>query len=608
VIFLPIVGRELRVASRKRSTFWIRIVAAIVALMIATGFLILSAVGSFALATTTLGEILFGVLTWLSLGAALSAGLFFTSDCLSEEKREGTLGFLFLTDLRGYDVVLGKLMATSLRSFFAIFAVLPILAITLLMGGVTGAEFWKTSLALVNALFLSLAAGLFVSAISRDPQKAMAGTLVLLVLLAGAGPAMDAALSPGAFQPVLSTTSPVYVFVSSTGFGRTLFWKALLINQLLAWTLLVLSCVLLPRTWQEKATKISRRRGRYERWWKFSGVRRRARLRAKWIGVNPFLWLACRERWQAAVLWIVTILMAGVLVAMFTASQPMVWLGWGYAAGALSLLLYLGIASQAGRLFVEAQRSGLIELLLVTPLTVKEIVQGQWRALLKMFGVPLAVCLVAQMVGTVLAQQMTFKQFAAAAAAVPAVAPTTNSGTIAITNTTVVTSTTWTGRTTAVIGGMFRMEKWMPIVTAITAALTMFANLLALCWFGMWMGLNSKNTNVATLKTMVFVQIIPWFGVTFAAGLMVPLLLMPMMMKGGVGASPQFFMWFPLLSAVLTTVLYLIKDVVFVVWSRRKLHSEFRARAMRTVLPIRLQPPPVLSSPPVASLPVTGAQ
>ena len=43
------------------------------------------------------------------------------------------------------------------------------------MGGVTGAQFWETTLALVNALFCSLAAGMFVSAISRDPQKAMAG-------------------------------------------------------------------------------------------------------------------------------------------------------------------------------------------------------------------------------------------------------------------------------------------------------------------------------------------------------------------------------------------------------------------------------------------------
>src|SRR6266498_1808546 len=183
--FLPIVDRELRVAARKRNTFWLRVVAALIALVIGGGFMVLSLLPFGGMTPFggrgQMGGPLFTVLTWLSLATALSAGLFFTSDCVSEEKREGTLGFLFLTDLRGYDVVFGKLLATSMRSFYGLIAVFPILAITLLMGGVTGAEFWKTSLALANALFLSLAAGMFVSAVSRDPQKAMAATLLLLV-------------------------------------------------------------------------------------------------------------------------------------------------------------------------------------------------------------------------------------------------------------------------------------------------------------------------------------------------------------------------------------------------------------------------------------------
>src|SRR5437764_12012877 len=141
--FLPVVERELRVAARKRSTFWLRIAAAVVALVIAGGFLLLTTVG-FGVGAVNLGRGLFAVLTWLGLAAALSSGLFFTSDCLSEEKRDGTIGFLFLTDLRGYDVVFGKLMATSLRCFYGLLAVLPILAITLLMAGVAGAQCWQT--------------------------------------------------------------------------------------------------------------------------------------------------------------------------------------------------------------------------------------------------------------------------------------------------------------------------------------------------------------------------------------------------------------------------------------------------------------------------------
>src|SRR6266550_1581883 len=156
---LPIVRRELQVAARKRSTFWMRVASAITAVVLGSGCLLM---GHWQGASTTqLGRILFYALTWTCLAAALSAGLFLTSDCLSEEKREGTLGFLFLTDLRGYDVIAGKLLATSLRSLFPLLAFFPILAVTLLMGGVTGAQFWKTSLALLNALFFSLATGLF---------------------------------------------------------------------------------------------------------------------------------------------------------------------------------------------------------------------------------------------------------------------------------------------------------------------------------------------------------------------------------------------------------------------------------------------------------------
>src|SRR5438270_633587 len=271
---LPIVRRELRVAARKRSTFWLRVISAITAVVFGSGCLLMG--GWQGVGTAQMGSILFHVLTWTCLAAALSAGLFFTSDCLSEEKREGTLGFLFLTDLRGYDVVFGKLLATSLRGFYCLLAVLPILAVTLLMGGVTGLEFWKTSLALINAMFLSLAAGLLVSAISRDSQKALAGTLLLLVLLVAGGPAIDAALAAAkarGFNPVLSQSSPGYVFVAAGAWGKNPFWPSLLLSQVIGWLLLAFTCALLPRTWQEGSAKTSGKKEGLGYRWKFGGVK-----------------------------------------------------------------------------------------------------------------------------------------------------------------------------------------------------------------------------------------------------------------------------------------------------------------------------------------------
>src|SRR6266581_4198620 len=262
--FLPIVERELRVAGRKRSTFWVRVIAALVALLIGGAFLVLTIVGPFGFGAATLGRGLFAVLTWLSLATALIAGLFFTSDCVSEEKREGTLGFLFLTDLRGYDVVLGKLLATSLRGFYALLAFLPILAVTQMMGGVTGAQYWKSTLALVNALFCSLAAGMFISAISRDSQKALTGTLLVMLLLALGGPVADGVIAvkiKRGFHPLFSLSSPGYVLISASAWGRSPYWAALLITQLFSWAFFGLACALVPHTWQERKTRLATGRG-----------------------------------------------------------------------------------------------------------------------------------------------------------------------------------------------------------------------------------------------------------------------------------------------------------------------------------------------------------
>src|SRR5437899_1928441 len=150
--FLPIVARELRVASRRRSTYWLRSGAAAAVIVLGIWlFLMLQRSSSRELATS-----LFCILTGAAIFSALFSGVRSTADCLSEEKREGTLGLLFLTDLKGYDVVFGKLFATSLNAFYGILAIVPMLAIPLLMGGITLGEFGRMAIVTINALFFSL--------------------------------------------------------------------------------------------------------------------------------------------------------------------------------------------------------------------------------------------------------------------------------------------------------------------------------------------------------------------------------------------------------------------------------------------------------------------
>src|SRR6266581_1518256 len=134
--FLPIVGRELRVAARRGGTYWTRSLAAGAAVLVGMWFF------GFSFGTTPphVSYFIFIGISAVGLLYALVAGRRFTADCLSSEKREGTLGLLFLTDLKGYDVVFGKLAATSFRALYGLLALLPVLAVPLLLGGVTNSE------------------------------------------------------------------------------------------------------------------------------------------------------------------------------------------------------------------------------------------------------------------------------------------------------------------------------------------------------------------------------------------------------------------------------------------------------------------------------------
>src|SRR5262245_16475136 len=248
--FLPIVERELRVRARLRSTYQFRLFAATGSIVVA-GFLLLAVQASST--AGRMGEIMFQVLAWVSFLYCLTEGARNTADCLSEEKRGGTLGLLFLTDLRPYDVVLGKLMATSLNSFYGLLAIFPPLAIPLILGGVTGGEFWRLVLVLMNTLFFSVTAGMMISAASRNERRAWFAALALLLFFA-AGPSL-LLLKPTSSSSWLATLSPTTGFLSvfdavySTTPDRywDTFWNVLIFG----WVWLVAAVFILPRAWQD---------------------------------------------------------------------------------------------------------------------------------------------------------------------------------------------------------------------------------------------------------------------------------------------------------------------------------------------------------------------
>ncbi|MFO1513971.1 MAG: ABC transporter permease subunit [Verrucomicrobiota bacterium] len=391
--FLPIVERELRTAARQRVTHWMRLIAAGLALTI---WFMLAVFGN-NLTSSQRATAIFWTINILSLGFAMLAGVFLTADCLSEERREGTLGLLFLTDLKGHDVVLGKLASTSLHSVYGLLAVVPTLAVPLLMGGVTVGEFTRSSLVLLMTLFLSLSAGMFVSAVSHDSRTAILRAFGIMVLLSGLLPLLwwgQRITFRGAFDFLL-WPSPGYALrcaedgFYSTRSGAGEFWRSLLVIAGLGLAFLAAASVLLPRVWQQGRDETS---GTNPRRGNSLAVKRNQPSRA-WLESKPYFWLATRDdrvgRWA---LWVI-------------GGAQFIWFGffsglWSPrptgAAFSISLLLAFALhvvlkcvmAAEATRRLSEDRQSGALELLLVTPLRPAEIVAGQKAAVAHLFRWP----------------------------------------------------------------------------------------------------------------------------------------------------------------------------------------------------------------------------
>lgn len=385
---LPVVERELRVASRRRATHWMRFLAALA--VVGIGFIILVGSGH-RVAPHQLSRTVLHATGLVGFGFCLLAGTFLTADCLGVERREGTLGLLFLTDLRGHDVVLGKLAASSAVAVYAMLAILPVLGLPLLMGGVSPGEFGRLCLALVVTLMLSLGSGLLVSAVCRESRTAMVVSFGIMVALTGGlflVGWIGWALTERSFMSELMVFSPLGAYMEAFGSGSTAlsrYWQSVWILSSLAVGMVAAASWLLPRRWRDSTAERPWSRARSEP----------ALGRARGIALerNPFGWLAGRDLfphpWLRGMLVLLFGGWLGCMVASYASQRPWrdVWLVTClFMAFGLHLLMKGLVAVQASRRLSEDRASGALELLLATPLRPEQILEGQWLVLRRQFG------------------------------------------------------------------------------------------------------------------------------------------------------------------------------------------------------------------------------
>ena len=202
-----------------------------------------------------------------------------------------------------------------------------------------------------------------------------------------------------------------------------------------------------------------------------------------------------------------------------------------YATTAIILgVIYKGmIGAEAARRMLEDRKIGAMELLLSTPLTVKEIVRGQRLALQRQFQFPLLAFL-----------------------AIGFVLMLAGAGHHDI--------------------GVEDRKYW--IATGLLAAIVFFADIAALFWTGMWQGLSVKNPKQAFGGTFVPIVVVPW--VAFAL-VMTTFGLLPRQMQPKFNdATPAIALWF---------ALCLLADLGFGFWARHQLLTKFRTAAAQRFQP-----------------------
>ncbi len=437
----PIFQRELRRQSRQWSTYWLRVLGgALVLAACAWGFAVTNLLLQQLPAFASLGNPLGGRGLFIGLNRLMAClvwliGPLLTADCLAREKRDGTLGLLFLTPLRAGDVVLGKALSHALRALMVLLAAYPVLMVPVLLGGVGWADGVRMFLLQLAVLGLALAAGVTASALSREWMRAQILALILTVgasvafaaihvgvstswhaYLSGLGSRSagaqggiagvwdGAAMLWGSFcgslnlwarQNLFHLLDPIGLWSSgglpgtSTNVGLALFALALCWG--LVWLAVQFAAAGLARTWLREASPPppnTMNRAAAALTEERFGLRFLKGGRRRLLDRSPIAWLQ-GTRWTARVgrsLWAG---LAGIILCIaYMAGQNS-----EFVATSLPFVLVplvLAVAFSAAASFRGERETGALELILVTPITPQQMLMGRLRGLWGTFG--LAVC------------------------------------------------------------------------------------------------------------------------------------------------------------------------------------------------------------------------
>lgn len=400
----PIFARELVTVPRRAGHYSGRM--ALIGLLLILGITTWQATIGFA-RDATLGEsaavglLLFQIVAFVQLLLTLFFAALSAAGAVSQEKDRRTFVLLLLTDLRDYEIVLGKLLGALLPILIQLLVTAPVLALLLLLGGIDPEQVLQSVLVLGASAVAAGSLGGLVALWRERTFQALALSVLFLVLYICVTQALGVVgplLAPGVnwavaqawldpficMQTVLAPPAggwgglaPAYGFVL-----MMLLWCAVL-NGVGIWKL---------RRWNPSGEPIMQREGpqEVEETDEAIELEKRAKAhaapgKARPVWSNPVLWREIRTLAYGRRPLLVK-LAFGIVLALILyfavaelnrpGGRPAFAAAYGLVPVAvLSLLL---VAAQAATSITSERDGGALDILLVTDISPREFVFGKW--------------------------------------------------------------------------------------------------------------------------------------------------------------------------------------------------------------------------------------
>jgi ABC-type transport system involved in cytochrome c biogenesis permease component len=335
---LPVIERELRAEARNSYHHWLRLTSATAVLIY---FYLIAR--DYQGPAPWLGRRLFQALAQSSVLMTLVVTPLLTADCLSREKREGTLGLLFLTPLTSMEIVVGKSLVHLLRAMTVLVALAPFFVVPMLLGGVPLALVLAAFLANIAAALIGLGAGLIASAGNSEWTRA----IVWAELLAAS------------FVSLLSAVG-LASFVVSGPFGGAIFLVC--VGGVGSGFVIHYAASRLKSNWQREVIEPPQPRWTrnfadslfWREIFRWNTARTLDRNPIAWL--QEYSWTARLTKWG----WLALAIVGEVL-----GPQNVMW------------MLIGAVAFAAAASFRREQEVGSLELLLVTPLGEWQLIKGR---------------------------------------------------------------------------------------------------------------------------------------------------------------------------------------------------------------------------------------